>query len=805
MKTRMIAKIARLALIGSFGAIGVVGVLFFPLWGPLSSKDMQPLAAAAGSHGISTEAPVSQRISSPPPSSSAAQPVSSPQPKAPALQQPLLSQRTNVPFVAVKAVLATNVTPVYDDSLSQGWEDASWDSAADLNQTQAVYAGASAILWTPSSRGDWGAFSLRRAYKSGQFDVSPFTNFRFHVRGASAAEKAKKFGVSLNGSDGPRVDVTPYIQGGSISPDEWRLVDIPLAALGVDGGEISRITIQDISGVVQPPSYFDDVEFYQLGEGSGPSGLPESITVNVDANADQHEINPLIYGLGNSEGAEAYFDDMGVSVVRWGGNARTRHNWEINASNAGSDWEFRNLNQAGGSTKAGQASFNFVKKNQAVGAESFLTIPTIGWVARDGSNNTRSTSVPKEGGSPVTPGSEAIPGYDPTANRGKTSVRSYAKKGTPFSYPPSSSDGSVFQDEWVNYLVSTLGDAQNGGVRFYAMDNEADLWADDTHVDVHPVRVGYDEALNRFLEYAEAVKAVDRSAKLTGPVGWGWTSLWYSALDRGNDNFKTHADRTAHGDVPFVPWFLQQLKEHDDAVGHRTLDILDMHYYPQGNIYSKEIDSVTQAKRLRSTRSLWDPTYADESWIARSEEGPAVQMIPRLKELIAAYYPGTELGLTEWSWGADGHISGALAIADVLGIFGREGVYLANYWTKPANNSPGYWAWRMYRNYDGAHSGFGDVSVRAETSDVDKVSAFAGKDSASGELKIIFVNKMPATEANVTLNVGNFDLGTRAKAYEFAKKNVKGIAQLPDVALESNQVQMTLSPYSITLVVIGSE
>ena len=51
------------------------------------------------------------------------------------------------------------------------------------------------------------------------------------------------------------------------------------------------------------------------------------------------------------------------------------------------------------------------------------------------------------------------------------------------------------------------------------------------------------------------------------------------------------------------------------------------------------------------------------------------------------------------------HISGALAVADVLGIFGREGVALAlalaNYWPFSTGESFAHAAFRAFRNYDG--------------------------------------------------------------------------------------------------------
>ena len=87
-----------------------------------------------------------------------------------------------------------------------------------------------------------------------------------------------------------------------------------------------------------------------------------------------------------------------------------------------------------------------------------------------------------------------------------------------------------------------------------------------------------------------------------------------------------------------------------------------------------------QLRRNRSTRSLWDPNYVDETWI-----NDRVQLIPRLKNWVDTYYPGTTIGITEYNWGAENHINGATAQADIFGIFGREGLDMAARWTTPAS------------------------------------------------------------------------------------------------------------------------
>src|SRR5262249_12403340 len=139
--------------------------------------------------------------------------------------------------------------------------------------------------------------------------------------------------------------------------------------------------------------------------------------------------------------------------------------------------------------------------------------------------------------------------------------------------------------------------------------------------------------------------------------------------------------------------------------------------------------------------------------------------IPRLKGWVNQYYPGTKTGITEYNWGAEGHMNGATTQADILGIFGREGLDLANRWTTPAAGSPAYLAMKMYRNYDGSRSTFGDTSVSATAPNPDQVSAFSALRSSDGALTIMVDNKNlydpanPNATTSITVNVGNFSFG----------------------------------------------
>ena len=520
-----------------------------------------------------------------------------------------------------------------------------------------------------------------------------------------------------------------------------------------------------------------------------------TVAVTVDPNADRHPISPYIYGMAFAP--KDYLKDLRLGSNRWGGNDKSRYNWvHGNASNAARDWKWANRAANGSMPEAPSiAADRFYADNHAAGAETMLTVPTIGWVALDTDNAHASREVPSKGGAPVSTAEGAITGYDPTENRRRTSIRSAARKKAPFTEHPTLVDDVVYQDEWIHHLVQTFGNASQGGVRFYAMDNEPDLW-DYTHTDVHPARMGYDDLLSNFLEYATAVKAVDPAAEVTGPVASGWTAYLYSALDRGDDNFHTHADCTRHGGEAFLLWFLKQVRANDARSGKRTLDVLDVHYYPQGQgIYGGGVDPDTRERRLRATRSLWDANYVDESWI-----GEPVRLIPRLKEWIAAGYPGTKIGITEWNFGGDQDISGALAIAEALGIYGREGVYLANYWAYPPQGSPGYLAFRLFRNADGKGHGFGELSCRAVSANPEQVSCFAATDASGKALTILLVNKMRKATVTTPIACKAWNANSRPlKMWLLSAQHANEVVSQTSPPLRNGVVTLTLPPYSVLL------
>jgi hypothetical protein len=306
-----------------------------------------------------------------------------------------------------------------------------------------------------------------------------------------------------------------------------------------------------------------------------------------------------------------------------------------------------------------------------------------------------------------------------------------------------------------------------------------------------------DEIRGRMIEFGTMIKAVDPSALVAGPEEWGWSGYLFSGYDQQYGSINGWGflpDRANHGGADYLPWLLDQLRQNDAATGRRVLDIFTVHYYPQSGEFSEDVSTAMQQRRNRSTRSLWDPTYVDQSWI-----NDRVQLIPRLKNWVSSFYPGTAIGITEYNWGAENHINGATTQADIYGIFGREGLGMGARWTTPATNTPTYRAMKMCRNYDGNKSTFGDISVAATLPNPDVVSAFAAERSSDRAMTLIVINKdVSATAA--TINLVNVVHRGSAQVWQLTAANA--INRLPDVGFSGNSFAATLSPQSITLFVV---
>ena len=363
-------------------------------------------------------------------------------------------------------------------------------------------------------------------------------------------------------------------------------------------------------------------------------------------------------------------------------------------------------------------------------------------------------------------------------------------------------NGTTLQAGWVSHLVQRFGSAAAGGLKYYILDNEHSIWH-STHRDVRPTGATMEQVRDAMIAYSGAIKNIDPGALVVGPEEWGWSGYIFSGYDQqygSQHGWSFLPDRAAHGGMDYLPWLLQQLKARSDIDQRRVIDVFTAHYYPQGGEFwpPDNVSSAMQLRRNRSTRSLWDPAYTDETWI-----NDRVQLIPRLRNWANTdYFAGTPIGITEYNWGAENHINGATTQADIYGIFGREGLDLAARWTTPGTTTPTYKAMKMYRNYDGNRSAFGDTSVRAtSTANADNLSVFAAQRSGDSALTVMVISKVLSGSTPVTINLANFAPATAAQAWQLTAANT--ITRLADVTVSAQGFAATVPAQSITLFVVA--
>jgi hypothetical protein len=507
------------------------------------------------------------------------------------------------------------------------------------------------------------------------------------------------------------------------------------------------------------------------------------VSVAIDVNAARHAINPMIYGV--SFGTPADLKILNAPLNRSGGNNMTTYNWRQNVNNLDSDYFFESYPLPG--TAQGQAADSFVSQSKGQGAQPMLTVPMIGWVAKLGLGRAilPSFSVAKYG-----PQCSVDP-YDSDAGDGVMTDCSTDITGND---PHDAYIADSAASAWIRHLIAKWGKSSAGGVSYYLMDNEPSIWY-STHRDIHPAGPHGAEIRDDVIATSKFIKALDPGAKIAAPEEWGWYGYQYDGYDQqytaARNNYSYYPDRSGvQGGLPYIPWLLRQWK----ASGH-PIDVLSVHFYPQGNEYSDDNSLATQQLRNRSTRQLWDPKYVSESYI----HAP-VDLIPVLKGWVSKYYyAGTPVAVTEYNWGDESKINGATTQADIFGIFGREGLDMATRWTVPAANTPTFKAMRMYRDYDGHDSAFGDVGVKTTVPNPDQLSAFAAQRTAGGALTVMVINKI-AGATPVTLGLGHFTASGTAAAYQLTAANA--IKHLVSVKWSGGKLSATVPAQSVTLFVL---
>jgi endoglucanase len=530
-----------------------------------------------------------------------------------------------------------------------------------------------------------------------------------------------------------------------------------------------------------------------------------AVTYNINTDVNRMSISKYIYG-GNGQ-SDSYY-----TVQRSGGNRLTAYNWENNYSNAGADYgpysndNFMVWSQPGIPSSEwlvpGRAITYFRDSCVTNKQDSIVTLQMAGYVSADGSGN-------------VTLPAQAAP-----SSRFKKVVFA---KGAAFCNPPGSpvtTDANVYMDEFVNFLVSRYGRAgEPNGVKFYCMDNEPDIWSDGaqgaTHPEVHPADPCCVEYKDKSVAISLAVKNVDPNAQMLGPVSYGFSGYltFQGASDWPSQQYNNYDPNW------FLSYYLDKMEANSVAASKRLLDVLDVHWYPEarnnalpypdGNRITEDVNTNQMYNaRMQAPRTLWDTGYVypngEISWINKSWNLQYLPIIPKLKKTISNYYPDTNLAITEYDYGGKDHWSGGIAFTDVLGIFGKHGVYIANYW----GNSGTYLnaAFKMYRNYDNANSTFGDTEVYSTMSNNIDSSIYASVfNGYTCELHLIVINKNINNAITGTFNITSPQNFTSGSVWKFDNNSSNITATTAISTITNNSFTYTIPATTVCHMVLQAD
>lgn len=490
-----------------------------------------------------------------------------------------------------------------------------------------------------------------------------------------------------------------------------------------------------------------------------------SITFTINAGSAGTTIPSQVYG------SDQFLSGVTNPFYRQGGNRMTAYNWENNSSNAGTDYGPNHedwYDVPNGVTPPGMPATTltqFILGNNAIGADSLVTLQMAGYVSANGACNCVVT---------VTGAADAAGTY----------WKAVSLTGNPVTGPPNTSDNVVYMDEEMAYLIAAVGGAGTGGAKFYDLDNEPALWK-NTHPLVHPGQPTCAEVSGKGITLAQVITAADPNAQVLGPVAYGWSEYVnnQSAPDSGILSGYNNGDG-----VKYLNYYLSQFASASSTAGHRLLHYLDVHWYPEATgfngsanvrITNNDTSYGVAVARMEAPRSLWDSSYVESSWIASSLGNSPITLIQRLQAAVSQYYPGTGLSFSEYNYGSGEDISGGVAQADALGIFGQYGS-IACRWDDGTADQYVKAAFKLYLNYDGAGSSFGNLSLPAASSSVSLGSVYAARSNGSpNKLWIVAINRdYPCAGCAVTdtgtFTVNNISAGqviSTIRSYRFDAGN----------------------------------
>ena len=520
------------------------------------------------------------------------------------------------------------------------------------------------------------------------------------------------------------------------------------------------------------------------------------VTITVNTAANRQAISPYIYGLNpyhydnNLTGLAVNETGIRPASLRFGGDAVSTYNWEKNVNisydgSCGQAYSTNSNNQflayasgqpaSGYNLKAG-ALLKFYADAASLGAYPLVQLTAMQYAAAD-ANGCLGTACASGTGS-------------------GRKIRSVIEKPTALSTSPSLTDTVQYTDEELYYLRQQPGAA--GIPRGYCLENEPGIW-NNTHPCAHAQRATCEEVVTKNATLALRIRDLDAVADIAGPGMYGFTEytrLNYTAQQPNPSDWSTYNmsdtvyNAGLYNQMTWVCSYLRQMRKSGLRYNKRLLDVLDLHYYNSGTDVAQD------------SRSFWDSAYVENSYIPQDIlNGASLKLVHCVKRAIADWYPGTRMGFTEWGLLDNNSNASGIYVADMLGAFGKYGVYMAQYFGTLQGFTAG--AFKQFRNYNGTGGEWGATSVAAGSTDNSKVTAYAALPGNSDSVvHLLLINRSTTAQTAAVQLVAGHQFST-AQVWEMKGSGNGSVAAQPAVTgIAGNSFSYTIGGRSVVHLVL---
>jgi hypothetical protein len=167
------------------------------------------------------------------------------------------------------------------------------------------------------------------------------------------------------------------------------------------------------------------------------------------------------------------------------------------------------------------------------------------------------------------------------------------------------------------------------------------------------------------------------------------------------------------------------------------------------------------------------------------------------------------MAISEYNYGGGNNISGGIAEADALGIFGQQGLFAANLWPIDSNANSQFTngGFKMFLNYNGAGGKFGDTSIAASvgTNEIANSSVYASTDSTNpNRMVVMAINR--TTSAKVAAISLTYDrVFDHAEVYQLTSASSSPV-HVADISLDQlNAFDYSMPASSVTTLVLVAD